>query len=408
MTAISLLLINSRGRYRARLHISVLDDLPGLLGNMLTAAAIVATAIAIRHEQAGVTLFLRNAAIALLLVVVGRIVTAQLILFARSRRITVHRTLLIGSGRLGQKLHSILADEPRYGLSVVGFVEDRPQNVATYVVPWLGDLSRLDQIVLETEADVLLVTDGTLTDDQLRDAVRTPACLTCDLLVVPRMPDFSTQVGHSRDHIGSIPIMRISTPNLHGVTWGIKRAFDIVVASALLVLASPLLLACAVAVRLDGGPGIIFRQTRVGRHGQRFDCLKLRSMRPSDPTDSATTWSIANDDRVTPIGRFMRRTSIDELPQLWNIIRGDMTLVGPRPERPHFVEQFTAQYDGYHQRHRVRAGLTGLAQVSGLRGDTSIADRARFDNYYIENWSLWLDTKILLRTFFQVLLARGR
>jgi lipopolysaccharide/colanic/teichoic acid biosynthesis glycosyltransferase len=153
---------------------------------------------------------------------------------------------------------------------------------------------------------------------------------------------------------------------------------------------------------------VIFRQTRVGQHGELFDCLKLRTMHPANVSDSATTWSIATNDRVGPVGRLLRRTSLDELPQLWNILRGDMTLVGPRPERPHFVEQFSTQYDRYAHRHRVRAGLTGFAQVSGLRGDTSIADRARFDNYYIENWSLWLDIKILIRTFAEVFFARGR
>jgi lipopolysaccharide/colanic/teichoic acid biosynthesis glycosyltransferase len=165
---------------------------------------------------------------------------------------------------------------------------------------------------------------------------------------------------------------------------------------------------CALAVRVEGGPGVIFRQPRVGRDGVVFQCLKLRSMRPANETDSATTWSVANDNRVGPVGRFLRRTSLDELPQLWNILRGDMTLVGPRPERPHFVDRFSAEYDRYAHRHRVQAGLTGLAQVSGLRGDTSIADRARFDNYYIEHWSLWLDMKIIVRTFSEVLFARGR
>jgi lipopolysaccharide/colanic/teichoic acid biosynthesis glycosyltransferase len=139
-----------------------------------------------------------------------------------------------------------------------------------------------------------------------------------------------------------------------------------------------------------------------------FDVLKFRSMRPVDEHESATNWSIANDDRVGHVGRVLRRTSLDEIPQLWNILRGDMSLVGPRPERPHFVEQFSEQYDLYAQRHRVKAGLTGMAQVSGLRGDTSIADRARYDNYYIENWSLWLDVKIIVRTVSEVLFARGR
>jgi len=176
----------------------------------------------------------------------------------------------------------------------------------------------------------------------------------------------------------------------------------------MLLLAAPLIAVCALLVRVEGGPGVIFRQPRVGRNGVIFDCLKLRSLCPADERESATNWSVASDLRMTSVGRFLRRTSIDELPQLWNIIRGDMTLVGPRPERPHFVDKFSSEYDRYAHRHRVQAGLTGLAQVSGLRGDTSIADRARYDNYYIEHWSLWLDVKILIRTFAEVLFARGR
>jgi lipopolysaccharide/colanic/teichoic acid biosynthesis glycosyltransferase len=170
---------------------------------------------------------------------------------------------------------------------------------------------------------------------------------------------------------------------------------------------APALGVIALAVRSEG-PGVIFRQPRVGKRGEIFDVLKFRSMRPVDEHESATNWSIATDDRVGPVGRVLRRTSLDEIPQLWNILRGDMSLVGPRPERPHFVEQFSAQYERYGQRHRVKAGLTGLAQVSGLRGDTSIADRARYDNFYIENWSLWLDVKIIIRTVTEVLFAKGR
>jgi lipopolysaccharide/colanic/teichoic acid biosynthesis glycosyltransferase len=131
-------------------------------------------------------------------------------------------------------------------------------------------------------------------------------------------------------------------------------------------------------------------------------------MKPANALDSQTTWSIAGDPRVGKVGRFLRKTSLDEVPQLWNILRGDMTLVGPRPERPHFVEKFTAEHPRYNERHRVVCGLTGLAQVSGLRGDTPISDRARYDNFYIENWSLWLDIKVLLRTINEVTGARGK
>jgi exopolysaccharide biosynthesis polyprenyl glycosylphosphotransferase len=407
MTALSLLLLTSGERYRARLHLSVLDELPGLIGKILTAAAVVACVIALRHEQEAVTTFLVNVAIALALVVAGRTATGVLIRWSRRRRLSTHPTILIGGGELAAELAHALANDPGYGLQVVGFVDDEIDCPASMVVPRLGSTSELDGIRLVTGADVLLIADGTFSERDILDRVRTPVCKPCDLLVVPRLHLFAIQAGQT-DQIGWIPIQRIRTPNLNGVTWLVKRGFDIVVAASLLLFLAPVIGLCALAVRIEGGPGVIFRQVRVGRGGELFECLKLRSMRPLDENDSATTWSVAEDDRVGPVGRFLRRSSLDELPQLWNILRGDMTLVGPRPERPHFVEQFSAQFDRYAHRHRVVAGLTGFAQVSGLRGDTSIADRARYDNYYIENWTLWLDVKIIVRTFAEVLFARGR
>ena len=181
LAGLSLLLISARGRYRARLHLSVLDELPALIGNLLTAAAMVASVTALRHDQSGVTIFLTNALIAIGLVVVGRMVTVQLIFLGRRRRITNHRTLLIGGGRLSVDLHEILTAQPRYGLSVVGLVGDSPVSPGAGLPPLLGDLRSLDRIVTETGADVLLVTDGTLSERALLDAVRTSACEPCDL-----------------------------------------------------------------------------------------------------------------------------------------------------------------------------------------------------------------------------------
>lgn len=409
MALLFLALSTGGGRYRARLHLSVLDELPSLVAKLLTAAAVVAVVIALRHEQEAVTTFLTNVAICLGLVIVGRMVTTGIIGWSRRRSLTEHRLVLIGGGPLAFELAQILQDNPRYGLSVVGFVDDSDGDfdVARTVTPRLGKLADLSDIVRDTGADVLLIADGEFSERDVLDAVRTPTCMPCDLLVVPRMHYTHTQTGLS-DHIGSIPIMRIKNPSLRGPARVVKRCFDIVVAGTALLVVLPVLAVCALAVRIEGGPGVIFRQTRVGRDGVEFDCLKLRSMRPADERESATNWSVANDQRVGRVGGFLRRSSFDELPQLWNIIRGDMTLVGPRPERPHFVNRFSQEYDRYSHRHRVPAGLTGLAQVSGLRGDTSIADRARYDNYYIENWTLWLDIKIILRTFAEVVFARGR
>jgi exopolysaccharide biosynthesis polyprenyl glycosylphosphotransferase len=407
MTVLATLLLTGCGRYRARLHLSVLDELPSLMTRLLTSAAIVATVIALRHEQAAVVTFLTNAAITIGLVVAGRMLSTGVIAWGRSHQISAHRTVIVGGGPLAAELAKILTEHCRYGLSVVGFVDDGPGRIPETFADRLGRLDDLHRVVATSGADVILVADGDFSERELHDTVRAPACQPCDLLVVPRMHHFATQTGLG-DHIGSIPVLRIRRPNLRGLAHTIKRLFDIVVAGSLLIICAPVIAVAALAVRIEGGPGVIFRQTRIGRDGVQFQCLKLRSMRPVNETESDTNWSVAGDKRVQPIGRFLRRTSLDELPQLWNIVRGDMTLVGPRPERPHFVDQFSSQYDRYAHRHRMQAGLTGLAQVSGLRGDTSIADRTRYDNYYIEHWSLWLDIKIVFRTFSEVLFVRGQ
>lgn len=404
---LSMLMSNVGGRFRARLHLGVLDDLPQLLSRILVSAGIVATAIALRHDQQAVTMFLQNIAIGMGLVVAGRIATTGLARWARDRRIALHPTVLVGGGPLAAEIARIVSRQPRYGLHLVGCIDNDPGCAAGTVTRWLGTLADLDEAVRTGQADVLIVADGDVPEPELLTAVRTPTCELCDLLIVPRLPYFRTQAG-TADHIGSIPIMRIHTPKLQGLARMIKRTIDLVFAGAALVISAPVLGAAALAVRIEGGPGIIFSQPRVGQNGRVFNCLKLRTMRPASDEDSATTWSIATDDRVGPVGRLLRRTSIDELPQLWNVLKGDMTLVGPRPERPHFVDKFSSEFERYAHRHRAQVGLTGLAQVSGLRGDTPIADRARFDNYYIENWSIWLDVKILLRTIGEVFLARGR
>jgi lipopolysaccharide/colanic/teichoic acid biosynthesis glycosyltransferase len=176
-----------------------------------------------------------------------------------------------------------------------------------------------------------------------------------------------------------------------------KRALDVLGALVGLLLVLPALLVVALAVRMEGGPGVIFRQQRVGQHGRVFTLYKLRSLKPvADEGD--VRWNIDHDDRLGPVGRFIRRTSLDELPQRVNVLLGDMSLVGPRPERPYFVERFSQEVPGYALRHRVPVGLTGLAVVKGLRGDTSIPERARVDNLYAETWSFWLDIAIIART----------
>jgi exopolysaccharide biosynthesis polyprenyl glycosylphosphotransferase len=405
MAILATLLLTDGGRYVAPLHLSVLDELPSIVGRLLTAVAAVSAGVLYLYPKIEVLTFLQTALQAVALVIAGRIITTRLVAVGRRSGIAKRHTVLIGGGPLATELARILAQHREYGIALDGFVDDADDCPAEDYLARLGGLADLDLAVLTTGADTLLVADGSFEERVLIDAVRTEACHHADLFVVPRMHHFHAQTGMA-DHIGSIPIMRIRNPNLHGPTRMIKRGFDIAVALVALIVLLPVLAVVALAVRCEGGAGVIFRQIRVGRDGEHFQLLKFRSMRPANEIESQTMWCVATDERVGPVGRLLRCTSVDELPQLWNILRGDMTLVGPRPERPHFVEQFSTQFDRYAHRHRVQVGLTGLAQVSGLRGDTSIADRARYDNFYIENWSLWLDIKIILRTFREVLFHR--
>jgi len=408
--ALTVAILGAGGLYRSRRHLSFLDELPAVLGRVLTSAAIVAVIFSMRHNPATyLGEFMRTVAVAGAFLLISRATTRWLINMARGRRWVEHGAVIVGGGPVAAELARLLRHYPRYGLRVAGFVDDEStQHRTRDLMPWMGTVEDLETMIASTQAKVIIIADTPAqSEDKLVELVRRPVAMTCDLLVVPRLHDFSTQ-GSMPDHIGAVPVLRIKRPALTGPKWALKRSTDIAVAIVALILVSPILAVCAIAVRLEGGPGVLFRQERVGRHGRRFQLIKFRSMRPLDETESQTTWSVANDSRVGPVGRFLRRTSLDELPQLWNVLRGDMTFVGPRPERPYFSDKFAAEHPLYGNRNRVPAGLTGLAQVSGLRGDTPIADRARFDNYYIENWSLWLDAKVLLRTVGEVLRGGGR
>ncbi|MBA3233915.1 MAG: sugar transferase, partial [Propionibacteriales bacterium] len=274
-------------------------------------------------------------------------------------------------------------------------------------VPLLGGTESLTRLLAEYRIRNVIVAFTTSRESVMVEMLRTCDRMACEIFFVPRLYELHG-AGRQTELIWGLPLNRLSRASYRSITWRAKRVFDFLAATFALVLASPILAFCALAVRLEGGPGVIFRQERVGLDGRRFMILKFRSLRPANEAESSQCWNIGDDPRLGPVGKILRRSSLDELPQLWNVIRGDMSLVGPRPERPVFVEEFTARFPRYVARHRVPAGLTGWAQVHGLRGDTDISDRAAFDNYYIENWSLWADVKILLRTAGQVVGGQGR
>lgn len=394
------------GLYRPRLSLSVLDDLPMLVGRAFGAAA-VATTIGAVLGTARPEALLTTAAVVAVVAPVPRAVGYSVVRRIRARRVIAHPTLIIGAGQVGGFIGRLLLEHPEFGLQPVGFLDSDPLLLPDErPVPVLGGTNTLASVIVEFGVQDVIVAFGSAPESDMVAVIRTCDRLNCEIFFVPRLFELSP-MSRELDQVWGVPIVRLRRAPFRSLQWRLKRVLDVVVSIVALVLLSPILVACAVACRLEGGPGVLFSQRRVGLDGKAFDLLKLRTLKPADESESQTRWSVANDDRVGPVGRLLRRTGLDELPQLWNILRGDMSLVGPRPERPHFVAAFTEAFPRYTARHRVPVGLTGWAQIHGLRGDTSIEDRVRFDNFYVENWSLWADIKIILRTATQVLRGRG-
>jgi exopolysaccharide biosynthesis polyprenyl glycosylphosphotransferase len=389
--------LQGAGLYRTRLTLSVLDDLPALLGGIsfatLGATLITMAAVGLRSDISAIVI---QSVVIAVLVVVGRTGAYATIRWARGRRLSNYRTLIVGCDEVGARLGTALNEHPEHGLRLVGFVDDHPVGRNELPAPVLGTSTDLAAAVERERIAVVVVAFGAAPAQDLIAPLRGCATADCQIFVVPRLFELPGS-GHG-DRIRAIPLIRLPRSAVRGVSWRVKRLFDIVVAGFTLLLFSPLLAAIALAVRRECGPDVLFRQQRVGLGGREFTMYKFRSLTPIDDNESQTRWSVANDGRMGPVGKLIRRTSLDELPQLFNVLRGDMSIVGPRPERPFFVEKFSDAIDSYADRHRVPAGLTGWAAVSGLRGDTSIEERAHYDNFYIDNWSLWLDMKIVLWT----------
>ncbi|WP_337062291.1 exopolysaccharide biosynthesis polyprenyl glycosylphosphotransferase [Kineococcus sp. G2] len=404
--AVSLLTVHaSTGLYRHRFEPSVLDDTPLLLAAALAAVGATSVLDALLNLGPVDGPLLRLVATTTALAVTARLTAHALVRWARRSGRVGHRTLVVGCGGLGAQLTAVLRRR-EHGLLPVGFVDDTPRlPVTARPLPVLGRIADLPRLVREHDAAVVVIGYSNVPEPVVVDVLRACHGLDVEIFAVPRFWQV-TSTSRTMQLLRGVPLVRLRRPAFRAPSWRLKRVVDVAASAAGLLLLSPLLALCALAVRLQGGPGVLFRQERVGLAGRRFELLKFRSLHAS-AQESATRWSVA-DDGVPRLGRWMRRLSLDELPQLWNVLRGDMSLVGPRPERPYFVERFGAEHDEYLWRHRVPCGITGWAQVNGLRGDTSIADRARYDNHYVENWSLWLDVKILLRTVVQVVAAAGR
>jgi exopolysaccharide biosynthesis polyprenyl glycosylphosphotransferase len=360
--------------------------------------------------------------------IVGRVslISAAYLLLARVVLMTtIHRgsragacgrsTIIIGAGVVGKSLANRLLDDPSYGLCPVGYVDADPLpagHSAAKRLPLLGNLENLTDAIQRAGAQHVIVAFSTEPDHELVQKLIECERLGIGISVVPRLYE-SINDRSSLHHVCGVPVLALRTTDPHGWEFAVKHALDRLVAAASLVALAPVLVAIALAVRITSPGPILFRQRRVGRDGHEFTLLKFRTMHearrsaePFAPAPGLAPGGVEGADRRTRLGHVLRALSLDELPQFINVLRGDMSLVGPRPERPEFVRKYAHEISRYQNRHRVKSGITGWAQVHGLRGQTSITDRVECDNYYIQNWSLRLDIRILLLTIAQVLRPR--
>ncbi len=315
------------------------------------------------------------------------------------------RILIAGSGELGRLVADKIIEHRELGYQIVGFVDNRAagDHLGYRGLPLLGTIDEAAHIALRESIDHLYVALPPDQHLQMIELIEATSRECIDVKVVPDLLQVIALRARLED-LDGVPVINVNDVPLQGFNSVVKRGIDVAISAVtLLMLALPLALVAAL-VRLTSKGPIFYRQERMGLDGKSFTIVKFRSMADNAERETGPVWTQRDDPRVTAFGRFLRRSNIDELPQLWNVLRGDMSIVGPRPERPHFVEQFKHRIPQYMLRHKVKAGLTGWAQVNGWRGDTALEKRIEYDLYYIENWSVSLDLKImwltLTKTFF--------
>ena len=331
----------------------------------------------------------------------GRSLIRILLQYFREKGYNLKYILLVGYSRAAEEYINRINGNPQWGYVVRGILDDSVPSGTLYKgVKVLGRIGNLSYILPQSKLDEIAITLSLKDYDHLEQIVDMCEKSGVHTKFIPDYNSLFPSRPYTEDLMG-LPVINIRhVPLSNTLNWIAKRIVDVITALAGLVVSSPVMLAAAIAVGCTSRGPVIFKQERIGLHNKPFRMYKFRTMEVQKPSREAQGWTTKNDPRVTRVGRFLRRTSIDELPQLFNILMGDMSVVGPRPERPQFVEKFKEEIPRYMVKHQVRPGLTGWAQVNGLRGDTSIRKRIEYDIYYIENWTIWFDFKIILMTFF--------
>jgi exopolysaccharide biosynthesis polyprenyl glycosylphosphotransferase len=406
-------LLSAKRMYWPPLDLRMLDATRAIITAVAFAAAMTVALRGLATDApSGAEETIRAWLFATLFVIAGRIWLIASERRARRRGDGGQRALIVGAGNVGRLVAKRLAEHPEVGLKPVGFLDPEPLDEGDSTgLPVLGPSWDLERIVEDKRIEHVIVTFSTAPDDVLLRSLKRCDRLGIATSVVPRL--YEKWTAHVMDvPLGGVPLVARRPPCPKSWQFAVKHTLDRAGAALALLVLAPVMGALALGVWATSGRPILYGAERIGRDGRRFDMLKFRTMLPMteeertnlviDPVTGTGGVNRNGLDRRTRLGVFMRRNSLDELPQLLNVLKGEMSLVGPRPERTEYVEVYEKEVPRYAERHRVKSGITGWAQVSGLRGNTSLADRAEWDNYYIENWSFWLDFKIMCLTLAAV------
>jgi exopolysaccharide biosynthesis polyprenyl glycosylphosphotransferase len=340
-------------------------------------------------------------AINIILIFVIREIIYRFELYMLRRGYGIRKAIFIGGVLSGFELYDRLTNQPAWGIKPVGFLSE-----SELPYPVLGAIDEIDDILKRENIGIVIFNLPPEKRELIAKTVISNENLNVEYMISPDIMGMFTSRSSS-GQIEGIPVLRWGRTPIEGYAGVVKRLFDLILSGVGTILLSPLMLILAILIKLDSKGPALFRQHRMGRNGREFTMLKFRSMCFDSENSNGTGWTVENDPRRTRVGRFIRRYSLDELPQLFNVILGHMSLVGPRPEQPDYVRHFKDDIPQYFQRHKVKSGITGWAQVNGLRGDTSIAERTKYDLYYVENWSLILDIKIILLTLRSIFRSDG-
>jgi Undecaprenyl-phosphate glucose phosphotransferase len=331
----------------------------------------------------------------------ARAVFREMLRFARRRGYNQRYAVVVGGGEPAAEVLRVLKRRPDVGIRVIGLLSDK-RDVPTRDVPWLGSMEEIRKVLDARTVDLVFIALPHVDYPRLATVLNDIGDEPVAIHFVPDVFAVSALASLRRgfEEFEDIPFIHLRDTALYGWNLVLKRVFDLGLGLVALGFAAPVMLTIAAAIKLTSRGPVLYRQDRMGLDGRRFRMLKFRTMCVDAEAATGPVWARPGDPRRTRLGTFLRETSLDELPQLWNVLRGEMSLVGPRPERPSFVEEFRRRVPGYMLRHKVKAGITGWAQINGWRGNTSIEKRIEYDLYYIESWSIAFDLKILCQTLW--------